>query len=72
MTNEIGIYNHDTGENLVREMTIDEQETRDAEIAENLAAKTKAKLDAELKAEARITLLERLGITEDEAKLLLS
>ncbi len=48
-----------TAEELaVYQLTIDEKATREAE--------------AEAKAEAKATLLEKLGITEDEAKLLLA
>lgn len=67
----ISIYDHATGETTVREMT-------DAEVAEltyqaELAADAKAEEDriAAEKATAKAALLERLGITEDEAKLLL-
>ena len=72
MTNLIGIYDHSTGENVIREMTVEEQEIRDAEIANNLAAKAEAEVEAAAKAEAKAALLDRLGITEDEAKLLLA
>ena len=72
MTNLIGIYDHSTGENVIREMTVEEQEIRDAEIANNLAAKAQAEVEAATKAAAKAALLDRLGITEDEAKLLLA
>ena len=70
MTNKIGIYNHLTGENNVRDMTKEELADRNAEIAANL--KTKSLLEAEANASAKSALLFKLGITEDEAKLLLS
>ena len=38
----------------------------------DLAAATAKRAEAEAKAEAKAQLLKRLGITEDEAKLLLS
>jgi hypothetical protein len=53
-----------------------DDEVRDAtaeEIAEIEAVKAEAKekeLEAEAKVEAKIALFDRLGITEDEAKLL--
>ena len=72
MTNLIGIYNHSTGENVIREMTVEEQEIRDAEIANNLAAKAEAEMEAATKAAAKAALLAQLGITEEQAKLLLS
>jgi hypothetical protein len=57
-----------TGVSIEREATIDEIidfEAREQKI-ENI------KIEAEAKAEAKSALLDRLGITEDEAKLLLS
>jgi hypothetical protein len=64
----IRIHNTETNEIIDREMT-------DIEFAEfetlkqnSLESKTKA----EAKATAKAALLERLGITEDEAKLLLA
>ena len=43
---------------------------KDAKVEAQLNAKRQA--EAETKAQAKAELLERLGITEDEAKLLLS
>jgi len=40
--------------------------------ADNILAKHALKAEAETKAQAKTALLDRLGITEDEAKLLLS
>lgn len=54
-----------------------DDEVRDAtpeeiELIETIQAEAKAKAEAEAaKAEGKAALLERLGITEDEAKLLL-
>lgn len=66
------IINCETGEQEVIELT-------DAEIAELEAAAAKAQAeqeaaeeDARAKATAKADLLAKLGITEDEAKLLLS
>jgi len=71
MTEQIGIYEHSTGEQIIREMTAEEQAQRDAEVAAWLAAK-EAKAQAETEAAAkRQALLDKLGITEEEAKLLL-
>lgn len=64
----IRIHNLETGEIIDRELTDDEIEEntfRDAAIQAQLEAKTKA-------AAAKAALLEKLGITEEEAKLLLS
>lgn len=67
----ISIYDHTTGETTVRDMT-------DAELAElayqaELAAEKKAEEEAIAteKAAAKAALLERLGITAEEAALLL-
>jgi len=61
-------YNGLTKESIVRLAT-------DEEIAEYEARKAKfaaIKAEAEAKAAQKAALLERLGITEDEARLLLS
>jgi hypothetical protein len=67
MTKEIVIINGSTGEQIQRPMTAEEiaeyeYRWRDPEEVKAEKAKAKAKSD----------LLEKLGITEDEAKLLLS
>lgn len=64
----ITIHNAETGEILEREMTQEEIEGRLATEAssENLRKIEKAQASAKAK------LLEQLGITEEEAKLLLS
>ena len=61
-----------TGETIEREMTDAEQSARNAFLAE-IAAEDKAKADADAKAATdKAALLSKLGITSDEAKLLLS
>ena len=69
MTPEIGIYDHTTGENLVREMTKDELADYKAGLeatAQAEAAKAKAEAD---KAAAQ-SKLEALGLTADDLKAL--
>lgn len=64
---EISIHNAETGEIEIREMN-------DAEFAQyeiDQAAETAKQAEAEVKAAAKAELLAKLGITEDEAKLLL-
>lgn len=64
----IKIHNTETNEVIDREMN-------DAEFAQyqaDEAAKAQRQAEAEAKAQAKAELLERLGITEDEAKLLLA
>ena len=64
---KIELYDHATGQQITRDMTADELATNDAMLAEN-----KARLKAEAdKAKAKAALLDRLGITADEAALLL-
>ncbi len=62
------IVNCETGELVEREYTSDEY-TQHAIDSENAVAKV---ADAKAKAATKAALLDRLGITEDEAKLLLS
>ena len=64
---KINIYDHATGENIVRDMTTDELANVEVIQAE---AEAQAKADA-AKAKAKQALLDRLGITADEAALLL-
>ena len=71
MTNEtvnVTIHNVETGEIITRPMTEDELE-REQIAADNYEI---IKNEQQAKAQAKSALLERLGITEDEAKLLLS
>jgi hypothetical protein len=61
-------HNVETGEIIVREATAEEIAN-----IENMKAKREALDDAEIKAAAdKAALLAKLGITADEAKLLLS
>ena len=64
----IKIHNVETGEIVEREMTAQEIAQLEADKA---AAEAEAQAAAEAEA-AKAALLEKLGITEDEAKLLLS
>ena len=65
---QIKIHNAETGEIIIRDMNAEELAIYNKETAEFNA------MQAEIaeKASAKATLLERLGITADEAKLLLS
>ena len=64
----IRIHNVTTNEIIDREMTSEEFEQYQADQAQAELAKAKA----EAKATQKAGLLDRLGITEDEAKLLLA
>jgi hypothetical protein len=69
MTNPmIRIHNLETNEIIDREMNAEELAQYEIDKA-NAATKAQAEADA---AEAKAALLERLGITEAEARLLLS
>jgi hypothetical protein len=61
-------HNCETGEITLRDLTAQEIEQREKDIADFLAQKA----EAETQAAAKAALLDRLGITADEAKLLLS
>lgn len=64
----IKIVNAETGEEIEREMNADELAQREID---DLAFKAELKAKADL-AISKAALLEKLGITEEEAKLLLS
>ncbi len=63
----VKIINVETGEEIIREMN--EEELTQLEIDKEKEIQRQA--EAKAKAEAKAALLERLGITEEEAKLLL-
>ena len=68
----IQIYDHATGETIIRELTNAEQAARNKEVAAFLADEA-AKIAESEKAQAdKAALLAKLGISDDEAKLLLS
>jgi hypothetical protein len=64
----VRIHNVETDEVIDREMNDQEFAAYEA----NQAAQATAQAEAEAKAEAKAALLEQLGITEEQAKLLLS
>jgi len=68
----IYIYDHKTGQEIIREMTNEEQAQRNADVAAYEADQQAKTAEAESKAAQKAALLDRLGITEDEAKLLLA
>jgi len=67
MTNQIGLYDFETGKNIVRDMN--DEELADHELRLQQTAKDEKEY-ADKIAE-REALLTKLGITSDEAKLLL-
>jgi hypothetical protein len=64
----IKIHNAETGEVIERDMTADELAQWEADKAESVQHQAQA----EAKAAQKAALLDRLGITEEEAKLLLA
>lgn len=71
MSNHIGIYDHNLGEQLIREMTADEQAKRDAEISAWLEAKAQKELDAQALRQTKIAAYKKLGLSEEEIEALL-
>lgn len=65
------IVNVETGETLERELNKAEKDQQKKDEAAIAKVKEIAKAEAEAKAATRQALLTRLGITEDEAQLLL-
>ena len=61
-----------TGEVVERPLTAEELAQREADAAEIAAKKHEEEVAAQAAAEAKAALLAKLGITEDEAKLLLA
>jgi hypothetical protein len=73
MTNPTRIeVNCETGEVLEIELTDAEVEQREAETAAYVAAEAEREAEAAQKAIAKAELLAQLGITEEQAKLLLN
>jgi hypothetical protein len=70
MTTAIEI-NCETGEVIERPLTADEIAANEAAAAQAEADRLAAEAEAATKAEAKAALLAKLGISEDEAKLLL-
>jgi len=68
----IRIHNQETDEIIDREMTKEEFDKYQETEAIYQAIQAKRVAEAEAKAQAKAALLERLGITEAEAKLLLA
>lgn len=61
-----------TNETIVRPMTEKELAQRNKDIQDEASRKAAEQAEAEAKATQKAALLDRLGITEDEAKMLLA
>ena len=68
----IRIHNQETDEIIDREMTNAEYTQHLKDVADNEAFEAAKQAEAEAKATAKAALLAQLGITEEQAKLLLS
>ena len=68
MTIQIKEVNCTTGEEIVRDVNAEELAQMELDATNEIARKA----EAEAKATAKAELLEQLGITEEQAKLLLS
>ena len=66
------IIDCETGESVKRELNAEEIAQQEIDEANIAAAKAIVDAEFETKAQAKADLLARLGITEDEARLLLS
>jgi hypothetical protein len=66
------IVNCSTGEETVRELNAEELAQQAIDQEANAARQAQEDAEAQAKAEAKAALLAKLGITADEAKLLLS
>ncbi len=67
----IQIHDVSTDEVIIREMTTAEIEIYEADLQRQKTSDEIAKAEAEAKAAQRQALLNRLGITEEEARILL-
>jgi hypothetical protein len=65
---QVKIVNAETGEEIIRDANAEELAQMELDAANSLAAKA----EAEAKATAKAALLTQLGITAEQAKLLLS
>lgn len=61
-----------TGETIERELNAEEIAQQEIDEAAYQAVEAARKAEADAKAQAKAELLQRLGISEEEAKLLLS
>jgi len=72
MTIKVSEYDVATDETTIRELKGEELAQYETDVLKRTQAKAEAEAEASQRADAKAALLERLGITEDEAKLLLA
>ena len=68
----IKIVNIETGEVIEREPNVEELAQQEIDSISEIAEREAKETEAEAKATQKAALLERLGISEDEARLLLA
>ncbi len=68
---QVKIVNLETGEEIIRDATVEEIAQMELDSADSLARKATAEAEADAKATARQAILDRLGISAEEAQLLL-
>ena len=71
MTQIISIYNHNTGENISREMTADEETKLNAEILDYQTKRGAKKAAEEALKKVKLSAYEKLGLTAEEIEALL-
>ena len=69
--NNIYHYDHSTGEEIVRELTAEEQAQKNAEETAWLAEQAKLKADTEALRQTKIAAYQKLGLSEAEIEALL-
>jgi len=73
MENQIGIYDHETGKNIVRDMTAQEKQLRNEEVAAYEAKEAQRLADiatSQAAKESAQAKLEALGLTTNDLKAL--
>jgi hypothetical protein len=71
MNDQIGTYNHEIGENIVRELTDDEQKILNAERKKAIEAKKQAVIEEEKLREIKVSAYQKLGLSDEEIEALL-
>lgn len=71
MSNLIGVYDNETGEQTVREMNKKELSQRETEIAQWVAEKAERQAQAQALRAAKISAYQKLGLTDAEIEALL-
>jgi hypothetical protein len=68
---KVFIYDHASGDQIEKEMTVKERKDRQLDIANSEAEALARQVEAETKAIAKAAILDRIGLTADELKTIL-